>query len=227
MDLMIRFCFRLTQPARPAPFMVVLCALAFVFIAPMAQAQESGGEWKSLFDGETLTGWEETDFFGKGDVHVEDGTLVLGTGILTGVNWTSDFPKSNFEIRLEASRVKGNDFFCGLTFPVKDSFATWVVGGWGGKLVGLSSIDWLDASENETASGWDFENGRWYALLLRVTDDNISAWIDGELAFSVDLEGRTISLREGEIDLSIPLGFATYSTVGALRNIEYRTLDAQ
>ena len=31
-----------------------------------------------------------------------------------------DFPKENFEIRWEANRLDGSDFFVGITFPVGD-----------------------------------------------------------------------------------------------------------
>ena len=48
---------------------------------------------------------------------------------MTGVTWTRDFPKSNYEIRLEAMRVEGSDFFCGLTFPYQKAHATLVLGG--------------------------------------------------------------------------------------------------
>jgi len=42
---------------------------------------------------------------------------------------------------------------------------------------------------------------------------------------AVNLEGRYVGLRRGEIELSKPLGFATYGTTGALRKMEYRFLD--
>ena len=102
-------------------------------------------------------------------------------------------------------RVQGNDFFASLTFPVGDSFCTWVTGGWGGDIVGLSSIDGWDASDNETRSYFNFENGRWYALRLQVTDDRIMAWIDEQPIVDVDITGRAIGLRHGEIKLSAPL----------------------
>jgi len=182
------------------------------------------GEWRRLFDGQSLKGWKETPFTARGKVRVENGTLILGAGYMTGVTWTEWFPKSNYEVRLEAARLEGSDFFAGITFPVKDSYCTWINGGWGGGVVGLSSIDGQDASENETSSFRQFERGRWYALRLRVTDDEIQAWIDGEEVIYVALEGRTIGLRFGEIELSVPFGIATYSTTGAIRNLEYRLL---
>ena len=106
------------------------------------------GVWQSMFDGKTLQGWRETDFTRHGQVSVKDGTIVLGTGYMTGINWTGWFPRSNYEVRLEAVRVDGSDFFAGITFPVRKEHCTWIIGGWGGGVVGLSSIDGFDASEN-------------------------------------------------------------------------------
>ncbi|MFP6855451.1 MAG: hypothetical protein VB980_06670, partial [Opitutales bacterium] len=122
--------------------------------------------WISLFDGKSLGQWAETDFSGKGEVSVdENGSLVLDMGIeLTGVHWTGkdNYPKIDYEIALEGKRSKGGDFFCGLTFPYGESNATLVLGGWGGALVGISSIDDFDASENETGDVFVFEENRWY-----------------------------------------------------------------
>jgi hypothetical protein len=190
-----------------------------------AGAQPKAGEWQALFDGKTLQGWRETPFTGRGQVRVENGTLVLGPGApMTGVTWTGSLPRADYEVRLEGVRLQGNDFFASMTFPVGDSFCTWVTGGWGGDIVGLSSIDGWDASENETRTYFNFENGRWYALRLRVAGDRITAWIDERPVIDVVIGGRSISLRHGEIKLSVPFGFASYASAGALRKIEYRLL---
>ena len=120
------------------------------------------------------------------------------------------FPKSNYEVRFEAQRIEGGDFFASLTFPVKDSFCTWVTGGWGGDIVGLSSIDGWDAADNETRAYLNFENGRWYSFRLQVTDSRIQAWIDEKPMINVQIEGREIGLRFGEMKLNAPFGFASY-----------------
>jgi len=57
-----------------------------------------------------------------------------------------------------------------------------------------------------------------------VTDNSVEAWIDDQPVIGVDTTGRKLSLRPGDIEQSIPFGFATYSTVGGLRKIEYRLL---
>lgn len=197
---------------------LILCA-ALLAAGPLA-----GAEWRPLFDGKSLAGWKESDFFGAGKVTVEKGVIMIGSGALTGITWASSlpFPTSNYEIRIEAARLKGADFFAGITFPVKDSFCTWINGGWGGEVVGLSSIDGADASMNETSLNWKFELGRWYSLRLRVTPAVISAWIDDELVIEVSLANKWIALREGDIDRSIPFGIATYSTLAGVRKIEWR-----
>jgi hypothetical protein len=195
-------------------------ALAFTLTTPAAESP-----WKPMFDGTSLKGWAETGFAGRGKVSVADGAIALGAGYMTGVNWTGEaLPKTNYEVHLEAMRVSGHDFFAGITFPVGDSFCSWIVGGWGGVVVGLSSLDDMDASDNDTSISKNFETGRWYALRLRVLPDRIQAWIDEEPVIDADISKRTVSLRPGEIELSKPFGIASYSTAAKLRKIEYRTL---
>src|SRR5437899_2480510 len=79
--------------------------------------------WRSLFDGKSLTGWKNSEYGGHGDPAVEDGKLILPSGVaLTGVTYTGgEVPNMNYEVAVEAQRVDGSDFFCALTFPVGDS----------------------------------------------------------------------------------------------------------
>lgn len=193
-------------------------------VAIRSEASGPGvGQEISLFDGKTLTGWAITDFAGGGDVRVEDGRLILGSGVMTGVTWTNDLPRMNYELSLEAMRVEGNDFFCGLTFPVGEDPCSLIVGGWGGGVVGLSSLDGEDAAHNDTTQYLNFDNGRWFKIRLRVANSRIQAWIDNNKVVDVDTTGRKISIRV-EVEPSKPLGFATWSTTGALRNIKLRPL---
>ena len=93
--------------------------------------------WNKLFDGKSLEGWEVTNFGGEGDVLVEDEAIILGFGSsLTGVTYHGDLPRTNYEVRLDAMQVEGIDFFCGMTFPVADSYCSFIVGGWAGAVVG-------------------------------------------------------------------------------------------
>ena len=190
---------------------------------PPAEPAVAGPGEQVLFDGRTLTGWKETDFAGTGPVQVEDGRIILGMGAMTGVSWTNValLPHMNYEIQCEAMRVEGSDFFCGLTFMVGTNPCSLIIGGWGGGLVGISSLDGDDASSNETTKHMTFDNGKWYAVRLRVTPNKIQAWINNEKVVDVDTTDRKISVRY-EVEPSIPLGFSTWSTTAALRNIRLK-----
>jgi hypothetical protein len=98
------------------------------------------GPWRDL-EGH----WERR---GGGQVVEEDGVLRLDWGeALTAARWTGELPRTPWEFEGEARRVNGTDFFFSLTFPVRrdDERVTWIVGGWGGSVVGISSIDGRDA----------------------------------------------------------------------------------
>jgi hypothetical protein len=208
----------------PSAAILLLASLAAWQDSRGTEARAADGGWKAMFDGVSLKGWKETAFSGRGKVGVADGAIVLGKGVLTGITWTGAFPKTNFEVRMEAMRVDGSDFFAGITFPVGDTHCSWINGGWGGMVVGLSSLDSMDASENETSKMRIFETGRWYTLRLLVTEDRIQAWIDDENVIDASIAGREVGLRPGEIELSRPFGIASYSTVAKLRKLEYREI---
>jgi hypothetical protein len=140
----------------------------------------------------------------------------------TGISITNPFPETDYEIALDAMRVTGSDFFCGLTFPVSNSFCSLIVGGWGGSLMGLSSIDGMDASENETTRFMNFEDGKWYRIRIRVTKDRIEGWLDNDKVVDVVTKDRHISLRAGEIEMSVPLGICSWQTTGAIREVKMR-----
>lgn len=182
-------------------------------------------EWISLFDGETLGNWQSTRFGGEGDVTIDEGTIVLDEGNdMTGVTWKGEpLVRMNYEIELEAKRVAGLDFFCGLTFPVGTDPCSLIVGGWGGGMTGLSSLDDKDASENETSQWINYDKNRWYLIRLRVTEAKIEAWLDDKQIVDVKTAERKIGIRT-EVELSKPLGIATWRTKGALRKIRLRKL---
>jgi hypothetical protein len=185
-------------------------------------------QWRSLLPESGLDGWEVTDFGGQGEVVRQQDQLIFEMGDpLTGINYKKkDFPKTNFELELEAQRMEGNDFLCGLTFPVGDDFCSLIAGGWGGGVVGLSSVDGYDASENATSSYHTFENGQWYKFRVAVDEDTIKVWIDDNLFVEQERANHQFSTRI-EVYVSQPLGFCAFQSKVALRNFRWRPLGSE
>lgn len=178
-------------------------------------------EWTAL-----IGAWSGVE---GGDVLEKDGTLELPfSDQITAARWSGAIPQSPFELEYEARRINGTDFFGTVTFPArKDEYVSLVIGGWGGGLIGISSIDDLDASENETGSAWKFETGRWYRIRILCTARKIEAWIDHDKAVDVDTENRKLSLRPGPISSCVPFGFASWQTTAEIRKARWRQLHSE
>lgn len=214
---------------------IAFAGLGVLYLPQAGAAKEEKADekgWKPLWDGKTLDGWKRTEFAGGGEVKVEKSfrngpaAIVVSAGeSLSGLNWTKDAPRTNYEISLEAMKIEGRDFMCALTFPVGESHATLVLGGWGGPVTGISSIDNSDASENATTQYLDYVKDRWYKVRLRVTPEKLEAWLDDKQIVNQEIKGHKISLRPGSISLQVPLGLCTYQTSAAYRAIKLRMLD--
>ena len=180
----------------------------------------------TVFNGKDLSDWRITEFGGQGDVYVEARQILLDFGSsMTGITYKQELPRDNYEIQLDAKRLEGTDFFCGLTFPVDDKYLTLIVGGWGGALVGLSSIDGDDASENDTQLSMAFKRNQWYQIRLRVQADTVSIWIDNQRVIEKSIKDHELSIRP-EVNLSRPLGICAWETRAALRKLVFRKLPA-
>ncbi len=180
--------------------------------------------WRSIFDGTTLKGWKVPKFGGDGEGKVVDGAISIGMGDgVTGIAYTGELPKINYEFRMQARRMMGNDFFATTTFPYNDDPCSLVVGGWAGAVVGLSCVDYYDAADNITTKYMSFKDKQWYRIRIRVSQQRIEAWIDNEKVVDLATKGRKISIRD-EVDLCRPFGIATWCTEGQLRKLEIRAL---
>ena len=170
---------------------------------------------------------EITDYAGGGAVTVKDGEIHFAQGeLITGIHLAHDkVPRTNYELEAEAMKVDGDDFFCAITFPVGETYATFVPGGWGGTVVGISSIDGLDAAENETATFMKFEKNQWYRLRVRVTGEKIQCFLDDKLVVDLPLADRNIALRPGPIELSVPIGIASFQCISKVRNVKLRSIN--
>jgi len=209
-------------------------AVATAKAAVAAMKAAATEKWIPLFDGESTVGWSIPIYGGDGEVDVQEGNLVIGRGeMMTGIRYEKEFPKINYEIRYEARRTQGYDFFAACTFPVKESFCTLVNGGWGGGLTGLSSIDGYDASDNSFSTHHDYRENAWYRFRIRVLDDKIQVWITDqdkegnwgkeESVIELETEDRRLSTRL-EMERYKPFAFCTWNAEGQLRKIEYRMI---
>lgn len=173
----------------------------------------------ALFNGTSLDGWEVTNFGPQGPVRVSGGKIIINMGDgCSGINFKNNFPKLNYKVGLEARKTVGNDFFCGVTFPVNDTYCSLIVGGWGGPVVGLSTIDGLDASENVTRTLINFEKDQWYSVILQVTTSKVEAWIDDEKVVDFNYSGHELGIRP-EVNLSKPFGICTWMTTAEIKNV--------
>ncbi len=233
LSLLALFCgLGLTCP--PIPSAALLCA-AEPATPAKEQAKETPKavaakvEWTVLFDGKTLKGWTAPNFGPQGEVEVKDGAMLLNFGDgITGITLDKkvEFPTAGYEIELAAQRIEGNDFFCGLTFPVNKTSCTFVVGGWGGTVVGLSNINGQDAANNDTATFMDFKTKQWYKIRVRVIPERITTWIDDKQICDVDIRKLEIDVRN-EVELSKPLGITAWKTTASVKDIKYRKLSAE
>jgi hypothetical protein len=143
---------------------------------------------------------------------------------MTGITWAGPaLPTTSYELELQAMRVEGGDFFAGITFPVAEAHCSLILGGWGGTVVGLSSINGMDASENSTSQSVEFESGRWYHVRIRVTPARIEAWLDGRHIIDQELARNSVDVRI-EMNASRPLGVASWRTKSALKEIRLKRL---
>ena len=202
------------------------CACLVLVLAQCGRKTEPKREWH-LLDAPHAAAWKPAGMENEGKAFVKEGEITTGIGApMTGITFTGweslGVPRDRYIIEYEAMRADGGDFFGSITFPVRDSGLTFIMGGWGGGLTGVSSIDDLDASENMTRGNLAFQNNRWYQVRIELCDENLTITIDGRPFVKVNLKGRQTGLRYGEISKCLPLGFASYFTTGRIRRIVVR-----
>jgi hypothetical protein len=205
-------------------------AFLLVGCLPKKAVPPASGPW-NLLDESLQSSWQEAGIPDEGTLELTDKVLTLPPGLpMTGCKFpawnTLGMPGTNYGIEYEAMRVEGEDIFGMCTFPVSShsSHATFVIGGWGGVLTGISSIDFKDASENSTRAEQKFANGMWHHVRIEVRPEDLRAWVNGRPVVNVSIKGRQVGLRPGYIDHCLPFGFATWNTEGRIRGVKIRRL---
>ncbi|MDO4570373.1 MAG: DUF1080 domain-containing protein [Planctomycetia bacterium] len=189
------------------------------------RADEEKNPWTPLFNGKDLDGWKVPNFGGEGDVVVENGELVINMGVMiSGIVYEKEFPyKSNYEIEIVAKRTMGFDFIAALTFPIGDEHATFINGGWGGSVFGISCVNDLDASENDTMILITTKNDLWYNFKVRVLDEKVECYLDGKKIIEQKREDAVFRTRF-EVEYSEPLGITNYCSETRIKSIRYRLI---
>jgi hypothetical protein len=210
--------------APPTPVVAVELATT----VPLGPTEpEAAVEWIDMLGGPLEERWLATNFGGEGAVTLSEGVLTLSPGDpLTGVTWQGEFPTEHYEIQFEAQRVEGSDFFVGLTFPIGSQYCSFICGGWGGGLIGVSSINGNDASENATASFRSLKNQHWYKFRIRVEPEKLSVWMDDEQIVDESRANKDFSIR-AEMRPCRPVGYSTFLTKASVRGLAYRQLAAE
>ena len=194
-----------------------------------SQKDDDRYEWTPLFDGKTLTNWVYLEDGGEDGATVKDGNLRLAMGPTTTTirfdvdNSEIKLPKENYEIEYVAQRYDGTDFFAAMTFPFGDTFVTFINGGWGGCVAGLSNIDNMDASENSTSSFYNFKSRVWYRFRVQVSAKTIRVWVNDEAIVDYPAYEHKVNTRF-EVEKSQPLGFTSWVSTGLIKTIRMRTL---
>jgi hypothetical protein len=106
---------------------------------------------------------------------------------------------------------------------VGKNHASFVTGGWAGTVVGISCVDYYDASDNITTQFKTFDDNKWYKIRIRVSEPKIECWIDDEKLVDLVRKGHKFDTRI-EVDLNKPFGVCSYMTEGVVRNIRIRRL---
>jgi hypothetical protein len=187
-----------------------------------------GEGWERLFDGDSLDGWQvvtdKKEFARHGQVRVASGQIILEPGQpLTGISSQGPFPNVDYEVCYEAMRLAGADDFGSVTFPIGASHVTLKLGIRDGNTIGIEQVDNVGATDNETTVMASIQLQRWYRIRLSVTADKVETWLDEEKIIDVPRQGRAFTAG-GRYEPARPLGFSTWQTRAALRNIMIRRL---
>ncbi len=206
----------------------LLAASLAIFLTGCNETPSAPFAW-NLLDANFLPEWKSANIENQGRTFVNATGLRMEEGSpMTGLVFSAweeaGLPSTRYAIEYEARRTRGTDFFGALTFPVNESYLTFVPGGWSGATTGLSNIDGLSAIDNPTGSAQRYEQGVWYRFRIEVSKRTVKVWMDARLIVNLQLPGRSIDLRPGDIEKCKPFGFATYGTDGEVRSIRIESL---
>jgi hypothetical protein len=64
----------------------------------------------------------------------------------------------------------------------------------------------------------------WYGIRVRVEDERLVVFLEGEKVADVATSGHQLALRPGVIEACAPLGLAAFQTAAEVRGLRWRSL---
>jgi len=164
--------------------------LVLLLVGALVDTASAGeGDWQSLFDGKTLSGWIQRN--GKAAYTVEDGTIV-GTTVLNTPNsflctekMYADFileleflvepgMNSGIQIRSHSYEHYNNYRVHGYQIEIDTSTRAW-----SGGIYDEGRRGWLFDLKNKPEAGAAFKQGQWNHYRVEAVGDRIRTWVNG------------------------------------------------
>lgn len=207
-----------------------------LFLAVLAgNAEAAEGEWVSLFDGKTLSGWKQRN--GTAKYVAEKGTIVGTTNegspnsfLCTTKNY-GDF-ELTFEVKVDNALNSGvqirsaskKDF---KNYRVHGPQVEIATNGTAGFIYGEAlGTGWLSDKAKVDKKTKAFKNGKWNKYRVLAVGKSIKTWVNGEPV--ADLVDDKSKMRSGFIGLQvhgIRKGTGPYQV--RWRNIKLRTIEKE
>lgn len=190
------------------------------------------GQWRSIFDGEQLGRWipitriDATDLADPvpGEVEIDGRQIVLNTGDpLTGVSWFGPMPTKDFEITVEA-KIDDAELIS-VAFPVGTERAAIQLDA-DNRKAGLYHIDGTGLHDDPMAAIFDGSVAGWHQLRIRVTEQRVQTWLNGQSIADQERTGSSFGAPEGFSPMH-PLSMVASNGSASLRNIRIRTLEPE
>jgi hypothetical protein len=175
------------------PFALLSLALAVACAAPTVHAEN----WKPLFDGKSLDGWEQKG--GAAKYRVEDGQVIgtsvpnTGNSFLCTTKDYGDFilelefkvdPKLNSGVQIRSECFEQPQEVAGKKIPAGRVHGYQVEidpsdRAWSGGIYDEGRRGWLNNLEKNEAARKAFKQGEWNKLRVECRGDSIKTWLNG------------------------------------------------